>query len=113
MGLGGTPSFAGGLATLHRELLTADGLLSAGQDLEFVATFSGGSAQHGGFGVDFNDSRWAIFSTQNGGELFARTHDGVTPTDTLLSGSWLGSPHRFRIEWASAGRELSISTAPW
>ena len=77
-------------------------MLSAGQDLEFVATFSGGSAQHGGFGLDFNDNRWAIFSTQNGGALFARTHDGVTPTDTLLPGSWLGSPHRFRIEWASA-----------
>ena len=100
--VGGATSFAGGQAAVNGALLTSDGLLSPGQSLEFVATFSPGAGQHGGFALDFDQTRWAIFSTQNGGALFARTHDGITPIDTLLPGSWLGSPHRFRIEWASA-----------
>ncbi len=66
-----------------------------------MATFSGGAAQHGGFALDFGQNLWAIFSTQSGGALFARTHDGITPTDTPLPGNWLGSPHAFRIDWAS------------
>ena len=97
-----TASFAGGVATLQRELLASDTFVPPGQDLEFVATFSGGANQNAGFGPDAADDRWALFGTSSGGALFALTYDGVTPTSTPLPGSWLGAPHRFRIEWASA-----------
>ena len=35
--------------------------------------------------------------------LYARTNNvNGTTTDTLLAGSWLGSPHRYRIEWTAS-----------
>jgi len=45
------------------------------------------------------ESLWAMFSTLSGGALYARTNNGTTSTNTLIPGSWLGAPHRFRIDW--------------
>jgi hypothetical protein len=42
-----------------------------------------------------------MFSALGNG-LHARTHDGVTPTDSLIPGNWVGTPHRFRIDWGTA-----------
>lgn len=99
---GGGVSLTGGLANLDGALLTFDSPLASGQSLEFVATFSVDAFQHGGLALTFNESLWAMFSTGYGGELLARTHDGVTPINTPLSSSWLGAPHRFRIDWTSS-----------
>src|SRR6202011_5059708 len=52
-----------------------------------------------GFGVDFNSAPWAIFSTAGGGALLARSNDGTGSQDTVISGSWLGTPHHYRIDW--------------
>ncbi len=68
--------------------------------------------QHAGFAITFNEARWAIFSTGGGGALYARTHDGATPTDTLIPGPWLGAPHRYRIEWNADGVVFSIDGTP-
>ena len=57
---------------------------SAGLSLEFVGTFSNDGFEHAGLGVTLNETPWAIFSTGSGGALYARTHDGTTPTDTAL-----------------------------
>ncbi len=32
----------------------------------------------------------------------ARSRALVVPTDTLIPGSWLGAPHRYRIDWTSS-----------
>src|SRR5262249_10633055 len=50
-----------------------------------------------------NGAPYAIFSTMSGGALYARTNNGVTSTDTLLTGNWLNAPHLFRIDWSGAG----------
>ena len=101
-----TPWQAGGGATVGGGSIAVDGAavgrrstFAAGRTLEFAATFSGAAHQHVGFGVDFNSQPWAMFSTAGGGGLFARTNG----TSTQIAGNWLGSPHRFRIEWTSTG----------
>jgi hypothetical protein len=77
--------------------------------LEFDATLSGDAFQHIGLALDFNDSRWIMFSTgSGGGALYARTHDGVTPIDTLIPGAWMGTPHRYRIEWTTSSVRFLI-----
>jgi hypothetical protein len=81
--------------------------LLAGRVLEFRATFTGGPFQHIGFGAGsdiiegggiFNHVPWAMFSTQGGGEVTARTHDGATDQAEPLPGL-NGAPHTYRIEW--------------
>src|SRR5439155_16118363 len=98
----GGVSLTGGLANIDGALLTSDSPFTAGQSLEFVATFSADAFQHAGFALTFNESLWAMFSTGYGGELLARTHDGITPINTSLSSRWLGTPHLFRIDWTSS-----------
>ena len=100
--VGGNSTVSSGRATVDGALLTSGTLLSPDQSLEFVATFSTDGGQHGGFGVDFSDNRWAIFSTGGGGALSARSANGVTAIDTPLPGGWLGAPHHFRIDWTAS-----------
>jgi Bacterial Ig-like domain/Purple acid Phosphatase, N-terminal domain/Glycosyl hydrolases family 16 len=72
----------------------------SGRSLEFVANFGGQSFEHAGFGVDLNGSpNWAIFSVTSSGAFAARTNNNGTGTETQLSSTLLGSPHRYRIEW--------------
>src|SRR5262249_17137065 len=55
-----------------------------------------------GFGQTFSNSPWAIFSTKStGSSLYARTNNG-TAIETLIPGNWLGTPHRYRIDWTSS-----------
>jgi hypothetical protein len=99
-GAGGVATVGGGQITIDGARAFANTLYGNNRTLEFVATFSTTSgSQHVGFGVDFNDPPWAIFSTLNGGVLYARTANGTTTTNTLIAGNWLGVPHRFRIDW--------------
>src|SRR5207248_9573065 len=64
----------------------------AGRSLEFVATFSGAAFQHVGLADTLDAAPWAIFSTLNGGALFARTNSGFAAIDTPLAPSLVGSP---------------------
>jgi len=111
----GTAWDTGGSATVGSGVLTVDGaragttaLYGPGRSLEFVATLSGAAWQHVGFGTDFNSPPWIIFSTNTGGGLYARTHTGTTATDTPIPGSWLGAPHRYRIDWNASSVVFSI-----
>ncbi len=83
-----------------------------GRSLEFVATFNADAFQHVGFAADLAfDAPWAIFSTFNTtNSLYARTAlaGGSSPTDTLIPGNWLGSPHRYRIDWTTTNVVFSI-----
>ncbi len=99
---GGTATVAGGLVTVDGARASLDALVALEQSLEFVATFSGDPYQHVGFGITFNETPWAMFSTASGGGALRqnqrRRQLGV---DTVIPGSWLGAPHHFRIDWTA------------
>jgi|GEM_PF-584786 len=98
---GGGALVTNGSVVLDAALLTSGTFVTPGRALEFVATFTSGAHQHIGLGIDLNNTPWAIFSTgPSGGALFARTNSSGG-TDTQISGSWLGAPHHYRIEWTS------------
>jgi hypothetical protein len=106
---------SGGTATVANDQLMVDGasagtdaLFGPGRVLEFVAAFDGAGFQHVGFGLTFNEFLWAIFSTGSGGSLYARSRSDTVNIDTLIPGSWLGSSHRFRIEWTSTSIVYAI-----
>jgi hypothetical protein len=109
---GGVTTVTAGGASVDGALLGIAGVRQPAQRLEFVATFSSEPSQHGGFALDFQDNRWAMFSTGSGGGLLARTHDGTTGIDTPLPGNWLNAPHRFRVDWAASSVTFSIDGAP-
>ncbi len=97
-----------GQYTVSDGLISLDGVrvnpdpaaYTAGQTLEFVATFSAAANQHIGFGsgshlppnaiFDNNPPYWAIFSTGTGGNLMARTWSDAGHTDYVIPGNWLG-----------------------
>lgn len=95
----------GGQAELVEEGLRLHGtragyakVFGADRSLEFVATFNKRPHQHVGFGTNFRDVPWVSFSTKFGHSLYARSHFFIAE-DSRLSASYLGSPHRFRIDW--------------
>ncbi|MFN8381824.1 MAG: sortase [Anaerolineales bacterium] len=115
---GGTPAVSGGVVTLNGVSIRNDTLLNPGTSLEFVATFTGQSFQHVGFGggdTTFNDSPWIMFSTSNDGtQLFARilaTAGGpynAGDDKIALGAQYLGSPHLYRIDWNANSVNFSI-----
>jgi phosphodiesterase/alkaline phosphatase D-like protein len=94
---GGGATVAGGAIAVDGAASGTTGTFDAGHVLEFLGTFSGAAHQHVGFGVDFNNQPWAMFSTAGGGGLSARTNG----TSTSIAGNWFGSPHLFRIQWTT------------
>ena len=113
---GGTAAISGGLLTVDGASARYDTLLSAGKSIEFVATFGGTSFQHVGFGggdITFGQEPWAMFSTHNNGTaLYARV-SGSTSVDYQIpnSASFLGTPHRYRIDWKTDGFDFYIDGA--
>lgn len=79
-------------------LVGTDALIAGGRSLDFWASFAERPDQHVGFGVDYVHVPWCMFSTKWGRRLYARTNFTVVE-DKKLPGDWLGSPHRFRIDW--------------
>ncbi|PYR90765.1 MAG: hypothetical protein DMF84_19190 [Acidobacteria bacterium] len=84
---------------------TEAGTYGPGRSLEFVATFSSDGFEHAGFGVTLGSlaEPWAIFSTFTGGGLVARTNTGAVSVDEPLGSSYIGAPHRYRIDWHTDG----------
>ena len=99
----------GGKLTVDGALASTDAYYGPGHSLEFVATFGANTSQHIGFGTDLNAAPWAIFSTgyPGGTTLLARTDGGSGSIDTNL-GSYLGAPHRYRIDWTATGVTYTI-----
>ncbi len=94
----------------HQQEPGANAFSGPGHSLEFVATFGANTSQHVGFGNDLNSAPWAIFSTgyPGGTSLLARTNDGVDMVETDLGGAYLGTPHRYRIDWTATSVTYSI-----
>jgi hypothetical protein len=116
---GGT-DYQNGSASVANGTLTVDGAkagttatFDAGRSLEFATTFSAGTGtpcggssspcELAGFGTTWEALPWAFFEVYNGG-LHVRSAPLApgTPMDTLLSNSYLDSPHRFRVDWGSS-----------
>ncbi len=105
---GGTTTVAGGHATVDGSWLRADALAGAGRAVEFAGTFSGAPFQNAGFGVTFDGpgESWAMFGVNGtAGTLQARTLDaGGSIVDVALGAQYIGSQHRFRVEWDTTVR---------
>ncbi len=105
-----------GTAIVGDSGLTLDGaqagsnqVYGPGESVEFAATLSGDPSQHLGFGVDYNSGPWMIFSTNQGGQLYARTRDDAgNAIDELIPGQWFGVPHTYRIDWTNNDVVFSI-----
>jgi hypothetical protein len=95
---GGGVSFSDGYAKVDGAFVTIGSFSGPGHTLEFVANFNGVAYQHVGYGLTLESSSWAIFSTGDGGALYARSN-GPIGINTLIPGNWLGSTHRYRIDW--------------
>jgi hypothetical protein len=78
------------------------GTYGPGRSLLYAATFTGDPFQHAGFGVKFEDQTpRAVFTTDSNGALHAQSVGGTgVVVNTPLDSALLGTPHRFRIDWA-------------
>jgi hypothetical protein len=106
---GGSYTVANGQLTVDSALVATQNFYTPGRTLEFVATFGNGAFQHVGLGIDLNGVPWLIFSTGSSGtSLYARSNSSLPGNDTLIPGNWLGTPHRYRIDWTATSATYSI-----
>jgi hypothetical protein len=108
---GGTSTVSSGSLAVNASRASTTATYGAGRALEFVATFTGEAFQHVGLGLTLNETPFILFSTNNGGSIWARTHNGTTFTNTQIAGSasLLNTPQRFRIEWNATSVVYSIN----
>ncbi len=95
---GGTATLSGGALALDGARVGCDPLLLSPRSLEISAAFAARPDQHAGFGTDFVDVPWVMFSTKWGRRLYGRTHL-LNIEDKRLPGHWFDGFHRFRIDW--------------
>src|SRR3954470_6729406 len=108
---GGAATVADGPVSVDGARVGTDATYGLGRALEFEATFSDTPFENAGFGVDFGDAPWAMFSTGGGAlpvALYARTNTGGTVQDTPIAGVSPTVPHRYRIEWTATGVDYSV-----
>ena len=115
-----TPWEGGGGATVSGGSLLVNGAragtiadFAPGRTLEFGATFGAAPFQHVGFGVDYNDAPWAMFSTGGGSlpvGLYARTA-GPSSSNTPIPGVSPTDPHRYRIVWKPSSIDYFVDGA--
>ena len=85
-----------------------------GRSLEFVATFGAATFQHLGFFDEKFEKAWAMFSTKDSqSQLYTRTN-GELAQDTPVGapGDYVGSPHRYRIQWEAGAVRYFIDGVP-
>jgi hypothetical protein len=109
---GSTPAtVSGGQLTVNGDWASYNTQAGPPHVLEFVATY-GPSRQHVGFGSSQNLSTapyfWTLFSTQGGSELTTWTYDEPNQTSSGQGASYLGNPHRYRIEWTATAVDYYI-----
>ena len=109
-GGGGSVAVSGGQLTLDGARAATDASFGPGSALEFVATFGAASFEHVGFAGTFDSNPpWIFFSTKDtANTLYARTNIGGATIDNPIPGSWIGTPHRYRIEWAASNVRFLI-----
>ena len=95
---GGTATLGDGAVALDGARLGCEPLLLSPCSLEMSAAFAARPDQHAGFGTDFVDVPWVMFSTKWGRRLYGRSHL-LNVEDKRLPGHWFDGFHRFRIDW--------------
>ena len=95
---GGTAVLGDGMLALDGARVGCDPLLPGPRSLEMSAVFAARPDQHAGFGTNFDDVPWVMFSTKWGRRLYGRTHL-LNVEDKKLPGHWFDGPHRYRIDW--------------
>ena len=120
-GWSSTPLESEGAAIVQDGALQADGARVAadlayepGRSLEFVATFGADPSQSAGFG-DFSAPEGPVDDVQHAGHEHGplRPHErrNRASLDTLIPGSFLGAPHRYRIDWNLASVDFFVDGA--
>ena len=118
---GGSATVGGGQLDRRRRRSRHQHAVSRpGRSLEFVATFQAAPFQHVGFADDLNAAPGRSSApAATARRLKARTNDGRPRTDDVIPGNWLGTPHRFRIDWTASqvvysidGTVVATHTAP-
>lgn len=98
---GGANTVAGGVLTVDAASAGTNAYYTPGRSLEFVATFGAQSYQHMGFGVTYNETTWAMFSTGgDGASVKARSYGASGGIDTVVG--TVGAPHLYRVDWTPA-----------
>ncbi len=107
---GGSVQVAGGQMTVSGQFIATQDFFTAGSVLEFKATFTADSFQHIGLGNDVNNvALWAMFSTKDTTDkLYTRINNNGAVAEYEIPGSWLGTPHFYRIEWTATALIFSI-----
>jgi len=95
---GGTGTLGDGALALDGALVGCDPVLLSPRSLEVSAVFAPRPDQQVGFGTNFVDVPWVMFSSKWGRRLYARTHL-LTVEDRKLAASWFDAPHLFRVDW--------------
>lgn len=99
---GGSVDVSAGQLVVDGASAGTNATYGSGRTLDFKATFAPGTPfAHAGFGVDYNNPPWAIFSVKGDGQLYARTDNNGGAVETPLGTGYLGSAHRYRIEWTA------------
>ena len=110
---GGGATVSGGSLLVSGARAGTSGAFGPGRTLEFTATFGAAGFQHVGFGVDYNDVPWAMFSTGGGAlpvGLYART-GGPSSANTPIAGVSPTDPHRYRIAWKASSIDYFLDGA--
>jgi hypothetical protein len=84
-----------------------------GRAMEFTGSFAAAPFQHVGFGVDYNNVPWAMFSTGGGAlslGLYARTAPPFA--NTSIAGVSPTEPHRYRVVWRASGVDFFVDGEP-
>ena len=104
----GAVSVSGGQVTLNGYAITPSGYYGPYGTFEAVATFTGETFQHVGLeNFAASGSPYAIFSTFNTtNQVWARVPGNDTPI--AGSGSWIGSPHLYRLVWQPGSFEFWV-----
>jgi hypothetical protein len=98
----GTFAVANGAVVVDGSRIGTTSAFTSGRSVEFVATFSGQGFEHVGLAKDLAlNAPIALFTTGAGGQLLARSLGG-SDTSTPLGATFLGAPHRYRIDWSAS-----------
>ena len=113
-GTGASATVSGGSLHVDGALAHTEATFGSGRALEFVATFGSAKYQHVAFTDNFK-SVWAMFSTRGSetGQLYASTNFSGSIQDTAIGapGQYVGSAHRYRIQWEAGQVEYFIDGA--
>ena len=102
---GGTYTVSGGQISVDGARVAPDTYYTSGRSLEFVATFGNNTFQNIGFGqlLETGAEYWAMFGIGSSADsLYVRTNVNNTTVETPIAGGWLGTAHRYQIEWTAS-----------